>query len=112
MELSSVIGEQDLWFFSGLMEMLPQQLADSINDFLEKEGEAIARNHPEINTLAFKVVFGKETEQLVEAVKAKMSPEQLALWKPVPLPTPNVAIALFHIRREWAHKYRSLTASI
>jgi len=105
-ELMCAIGEQDLWFFSELMEMLPQQLADNINDFLEGEGEKIACKHPEINTSAIKVIFGKETEQWVEAVKAKMSPEQLALWKPIPLPTPNVATALFYMRREWAHKYQ------
>ena len=106
MEWMCVAGGQDLWFFSGFTEMLPEQLADNINDFLEGEGEKIACKHPEINTSAIKVIFGKETEQWVEAVKAKMSPEQLAQWKPVPLPTPNVAIALLHMRREWANKYR------
>ncbi len=105
-ELASCQADQDLWFFSGLTEMLPQPLTDAINEFLEKKGEEIARTNPQINRWAYEYAFGKQSERWTAEAKAKMSPEQRAKWNPVPLPSPNVCIALFYMRRVWAHKYQ------
>lgn len=72
-ELASCQADQDLWFFSGLTEMLPQPLTDAINEFLEKKGEEIARTNPQINRWAYEYAFGKQSERWTAEAKAKMS---------------------------------------